>query len=847
MRLSFPYYFGKILYRVGRLLMKDKNRLYLIIGIVVAVLFLAGTFTYAYINRANSSGNTNLLSEIIDSNSTISYTGETTGNMSITVDLNKLQSDTASNDYASFIEGNEASASMTLAYEPTFFKYGLTCDYKISYVPSKTYVPTSASLNAGLKEFVLIGTNGSDSFEADLGNVSSETIVYESKLSPKVINNPYEETWRFSLRFYNLDVNQEDVAGKEMAGSVKIIPGNCRGSNEISNIVLAQADGNDKASSQDDGGIYRVVNQNGYRYQGKNPNNYVEFNNGELWRIIGAFEGSTIGLEEGEYYTKIIKDESIGDYYWDENDENNWVNASLNNYLNGTYLRELDSFSKGMITSATWYLGGVPADSYEIYNTLQFYEAERGSTGGGASPTTLNYRNRIGLIYPSDYGYAMYDGSANTTCTTDSLVYDYHISRLKCANYDWLFYQDYYWTITSVSVSDHYEFRVNEAGYVMWENGFNYAYGVRPTVYLKSNINVESGLGTKEEPYKLELIILDDFTLAVTTDWESEGLSLEKGYKEELLCNDNSVNYNFKYRSIDIPMGAGKIICELIYAKDTAEYPNLREEVQRLNSTDNDGYRYQGKQPNNWVWFNDELWRIIGSVPVCTNATIASGATSGTCNKRTNLVKIIRNESIGGLAYHSSETNTVWGSGNTLYTLLNEKYHGKQNATGASPCYGYSTYLGTCDYRINGISKNKNDYYNKMIESVHMNVGTVRSTSTYIDVAYDLETNLVTKQTAIGLMNVSDYGYAASGITYSSTDLSSLSSSVANNWLYGNGNEWTMTPRSSDRVMRVGNHGNLGSYIANYGRAVRPILYLDSGVYIRGGNGTITNPYILGL
>jgi len=45
MRLSFPYYFGKILYRVGRLLMKDKNRLYLIIGIVVAVLFLAGTFS----------------------------------------------------------------------------------------------------------------------------------------------------------------------------------------------------------------------------------------------------------------------------------------------------------------------------------------------------------------------------------------------------------------------------------------------------------------------------------------------------------------------------------------------------------------------------------------------------------------------------------------------------------------------------------------------------------------------------------------------------------------------------------------------------------------------------------
>jgi len=259
------------------------------------------------------------------------------------------------------------------------------------------------------------------------------------------------------------------------------------------------------------------------------------------------------------------------------------------------------------------------------------------------------------------------------------------------------------------------------------------------------------------------------------------------------------------------------------------------------------GYRYQGKQPDNWVWFNDELWRIIGSVPVCTNATIASGATSGTCNERTNLVKIIRNESIGGLAYHRSGTNTVWGSGNTLYTLLNEKYHGKENATGASPCYGYQTMLGTCDYRINGISKNENDYYNKMIENVYMNVGTVSSTSTYIDVAYDLETNLVTEPTTIGLMNVSDYGYAASGITYSSTDLSSLSSSVVNNWLYGNGNEWTMTPISSSDVMNVHYYGYVSSYSADYGNAGRPILYLDSGVYIRGGTGTITNPYILGL
>ena len=372
--------------------------------------------------------------------------------------------------------------------------------------------------------------------------------------------------------------------------------------------------------------------------------------------------------------------------------------------------------------------------------------------------------------------------------------------------------------------------------------------------YSSLNGTIKYSINTGDKCYVYFKTKDPDIQIAVQTDGVVGTIPTGNKYQANLSCTNASSNYNFNYRRIEISETSGETIaCTLNYTQENiSSYPLLKDVVEddathvQIASISY-GYRYQGKQPDNWVWFNDELWRIIGSVPVCTNATIASGATSGTCNERTNLVKIIRNESIGGLAYHRSGTNTVWGSGNTLYTLLNEKYHGKGNAAGASPCYGYSTYLGTCDYRINGISKSENDYYNKMIESVHMNVGTVSSTSTYIDVAYDLETNLVTEPTTIGLMNVSDYGYAASGITYSSTDLSSLSSSVVNNWLYGNGYEWTMTPYSTASVMLVRINGYATYGYAYYGYATRPILYLDSGVYIRGGTGTITNPYILGL
>ena len=64
--------------------------------------------------------------------------------------------------------------------------------------------------------------------------------------------------------------------------------------------------------------------------EGKDPDNYVSFN-GEEWRIIGLFEGSTIGLESGKQYTKIIRNTPMYKA-WDDN-ENDWANSTLKAYL----------------------------------------------------------------------------------------------------------------------------------------------------------------------------------------------------------------------------------------------------------------------------------------------------------------------------------------------------------------------------------------------------------------------------------------------------------------------------------------------------------------------------------
>ena len=93
---------------------------------------------------------------------------------------------------------------------------------------------------------------------------------------------------------------------------------------------------------------------NNVRYIGANPNNYVYFNCSdynnqsdstcEKWRIIGVFNNVTKSDGSKENLVKIIRDERIGDYSWDNKTastgaetnlgKNDWTTARLNYLLN---------------------------------------------------------------------------------------------------------------------------------------------------------------------------------------------------------------------------------------------------------------------------------------------------------------------------------------------------------------------------------------------------------------------------------------------------------------------------------------------------------------------------------
>ena len=162
--------------------------------------------------------------------------------------------------------------------------------------------------------------------------------------------------------------------------------------------------------------------------------------------------------------------------------------------------------SRNAIESVVWNLGGT-ADYKSSSNGLasHFYGYERGSTVYSGRPTT--WTGKIGLMYPSDYGYATSGGSTTdrAACLAKEMYNWYGSDVSDCYNNDYLYKSGYIqWTLASDSSDSLSVFNVLSTGFVN-NNFVNNTYFVRPVAFLKSNISITSGDGSSASPYQLRL------------------------------------------------------------------------------------------------------------------------------------------------------------------------------------------------------------------------------------------------------------------------------------------------------------------------------------------------------
>ena len=179
--------------------------------------------------------------------------------------------------------------------------------------------------------------------------------------------------------------------------------------------------------------------------------------------------------------------------------------------------------------------------------------------------------------------------------------------------------------------------------------------------------------------------------------------------------------------------------------------------------------------------------------------------------------KVIRAKSVGDKEWNTSADNT-WST-SSLNTYLNGEY---------------LTSLGTLANKI---------------ATTTWKVGGGSSTNLY-DVpktAYQYEVgssaSATTNDAKIGLMYVSDYGYAADSSGWT-TKLSSYNSNTSKNWLYLGSDEWTISRYSGTTfsAFYVSSTGGVDSDTVTLSCAVRPSFNLESSVNYVSGSGSMSDP-----
>ena len=234
------------------------------------------------------------------------------------------------------------------------------------------------------------------------------------------------------------------------------------------------------------------------------------------------------------------------------------------------------------------------------------------------------------------------------------------------------------------------------------------------------------------------------------------------------------------------------------------------------NGAEDNSYRYSGANPNNYVCFgtdeqvcsDNNLFRIIG---------VFNGQ-----------VKLIKSTSYGNYAWDKKDSdypfgNNIWDASTKpdIYTTLNETYY---NTLGSE----WQILIAETTWKVGGM-RWSNSYTAKQ----------------YYNIELGSRSSSITDSMKIGLMYVSDYGYAAD-ISYWTTALDDYDSAKSANWLYHGSYEWTISriSTSDSNAFSVDSRG----YVFVNGAAltlfdVRPTFYLNPDVAYVSGTGTQSDPY----
>ena len=284
------------------------------------------------------------------------------------------------------------------------------------------------------------------------------------------------------------------------------------------------------------------------------------------------------------------------------------------------------------------------------------------------------------------------------------------------------------------------------------------------------------------------------------------------------------------------------------------------------NGAGDNSYRYAGANPNNFVCFGsdaspcpiDNLYRIIG---------VFGENYHGANGKQ--LVKLIKYDYMTtdelGTDGDYSQTYKEWGMDSTYKGTYGDGerigvYYWNYKATGSATNTWSTSLLNKTNLNTNFINNIGTTWANKIATvtwkvggNTWANIGTKTSSVAYTNeitnpVTTNTTDNATTYSAKIGLMYVSDYGFAASPDAWTLT-MSSYNNTTAtnNNWMYMGLYEWTIS-RDADRsnyAFNVSYDGFVDFSGVSFNYGVRASFNLESSVSYVSGSGSMSDPIVI--
>ena len=512
-------------------------------------------------------------------------------------------------------------------YEFTIKNTGNTItDYEISLVDKPNSSYTGTILN---EKYIKVGL---------LKNNSKEIIVNLKEVNRLIdkVTLDVEDTVNYKLRLWLDFGDLEDEAKEALVGQQIFLALKINGIQNVNKIPTGADTLIKLTDNKDNSGLYTITHPKDttlqigatediteYRYRGKDPKNYVTFNN-ETWRIIGVFPTDD-GTGKIENRIKIIRNESIKSDKWNTSSSSNWTGATLMKYLNTTYYNSfINNNFIDMIDDAKYYLGG-----YTNINITKdvIYQYERKISGSnyyyGSNPNS--WTGKLGLMYLSDYGYATSDECTqnlsnynNTTCTSNNWLYNIKVGE---------------WTLFQVSNSNGGTYSITSNGYASNSSVTSNSLASRPVLYLNPEVMIESGDGTSSNPYKLSLSKNEDTSNANAPVLASNIIPVyydgtDKVWKKADVKNQNIENRWYNYDN--------HIWANAVTVKDTNRQTYLNANVGTPISMDDITTmwvwipRFNAVTPSNYNGGTKALPNAIDVTFVKPNETAIDAFTFGT-------------------------------------------------------------------------------------------------------------------------------------------------------------------------------------------------------------------------